>query len=168
MESGVESDALLNLTTERFVYVHINIIWDIAPTIKYSGKDSDGAPSSLEEHLLQEDVAQWGINLSNGTISRSQLEEWLLSRTTTYDWEWNLRQSANIPNGVYTIPTWEDGRYELKVVSLDPATIRDEAQAANNPSNTYYVTFMITDDVGQSDTCQITLYIGQDINIRVD
>lgn len=164
---GVEK--LKNLTTERFAYVHVNIIWDIAPSITYGGKDAAGNPSSLEEHLLQSDIATWDVGVENGTISKSQLEDWLLNRVRTYDFEWKLRCGDElIHKGIYSIPNWTDGQYELKVVSLDPVKIKNEAENPTNPSNTYYVTFSITDDVGQTDTCTITLYIGSDVDILVN
>ena len=129
--------------------IDIYCIWDNAPTIV-----------SPEEINFDYSIANsFGINISNGTVSASDLEAWLLAKVTASDYEWSKRHTGSIPVG-------NTEGYSLRIVSLTPNYISDSA--GSKVPISYTVTFAITDDVGNSATAVTKLFLGDMIDILIE
>lgn len=129
--------------------IDIYTIWDLKPKITLS---------TTEIHYSALKVSSSALNVDNGTISRSDLEAALMAYATATDYEWRCRYP-----GQKIQPGTHNG-YTFKIASFEPAQIKDEANGGKGVT-TYYVTFEVVDDAGQSATATLTLFIG---NINVD
>lgn len=143
-------DYLRNLTTERNKVIDIYTIWDIPPVVT--------APNEI--HFSKLKCAASLLNQNNGTISSSDLEAELMTYVTATDYEWSTRYTGKIQPGIH------EG-YSFGISSFEPATIVEQATGEN--ALVYYITFVCTDDYGQSGQYTTTLFIGDtqvDILVR--
>lgn len=141
------NDKLHNLTTVRNQVIDIYTIWDLKPKIKLSTK---------EVHLSALKASASGLNIENGTLSRSDLEAALMGYATATDYEWSCRYPGKIQPGTHN-------GYTFGIASFEPAKVKDNATGGD--VDVYYVTYQVTDDAGQSSTATLTLFVG---NIDVD
>ena len=137
-----------NLTTVRDAIIDIYCVWDLPPQVT--------CPKEL--HLDKNKVTVSGLDISNGTITRSDLEAWLLALGEASDFEYTYRHAvgAKIPIGT------AEG-YTYKISAIEPVDMIEDSKGT--AASTYYVTYEVTDDAGQSATATMTLYIG---NVNVD
>ena len=141
-------DAVKNLPLSSTTVLNIYCIWDNTPEI-----------SSPSEITFDYSTAKsFGINISNGTVSSSDLEAWLLSNAVASDYEWSKRNTGSIPIG-------NTKGYSLRIESFEPDIIKDSADKSVPLS--YTITFAITDDVGNSATSVTKLFLGDAINILI-
>ena len=141
-------DVLVNLTDIEGAVINIYTIWDNPPSIK--------SPASID--LPREVAKGHKINVSNGTISQSDIEEFVLNYVTATDIEYTLRYTSE------TVPNGSNHGYTVGVVSIDPLEI---SQNAEDHVTTYGIMFQIIDDAGQVATCTTTLFVGDNYNILV-
>lgn len=141
------NDTLRNLTTVRNQVIDIYTIWDLKPKIKLS---------TNEIHYSALKAGASGLNIENGTLSRSDLEAALMNYATATDYEWTCRYPGKIQPGMHN-------GYTFGIASFEPVKVKDNATGGD--VDTYYVTFQVTDDAGQSATATLTLFVG---NIDVD
>lgn len=142
-------DWLRNLTTKRNTVIDIYTIWDLPPQVT--------SPSEI--HLSKLKCAASALYQNNGTISKSDLEAELMTYATVSDYEWSARYTGKIQPGV-------NKGYTFGISSFEPGTIVD--QATGQSAMVYYITFVCTDDCGQSSQSTTTLFIGDiDIDILV-
>ena len=148
-----------NLTTTPMEPQEFFTIWDNVPTIA----------SPEEANFTYSVAAQWGINVSNNTVSQSDLERWLLdllySQPDCYvhDYEWTKRIGDGRPSA---IPAGESYGYSVRIESLTPNYISEAA--TNKRPVSYTVTYVVTDDVGNSATSTTKLFLGDLIDILID
>lgn len=132
---------VLNLTKIAHAEVHLYRIWDEIPTIQ--------SPPHLK---IDKDTAKAaGIVIENGTVKQSDLELLLLNYVTAQDYEWSQRYHTE------NIPTGSHNNYKVKVASIDPVQMREDMD--KNAVN-YVITYMVTDDAGNSATSVTELFFG--------
>ena len=141
-------DVLMNLTDIDGVIINIYTIWDNPPKIT--------SPASID--LPREIAAGHKINVSNGTISRSDIEEFLLRYATATDVEYTSRYNSS------TVPAGLNHGYTVRVISIDPVEISNNA---SDHVTTYGVMFQIIDDAGQIATCTTSLFVGDNFDILI-
>lgn len=141
-------DTVSNPTTNPMQIIEYFTIWDSPPEIQ--------SPSEI--NFNYEKANSFGINVSNGTVSQSELEAWLLAQATAYDYEWSQRHTGPIPVGN------NDG-YSLRIESFTPDIVSGSATAETPLS--YTVTFAVTDDAGNSATSITKLFLGDAIDILI-
>lgn len=142
-------DTVEGLTYERDSVVDIYTIWDNPPTIE----------CIPEYYLNAVEAATNGLTENNASVTRTNLEAWLLSKCTARDWEWTKRYGSAV------VPPGQNRGYTLKVSAFEPVKVVDGAKAGVLQ---YYVTFEVTDDAGLQATCTMTLYVSDKINILVN
>ena len=144
------NDTVSGLTVERNAVVPIYMIWDNPPTIT----------CSPEIYLNAQEVISHGLTANDASITKSQLEAWLLTKCTATDWEYTYRYgSAQVPPG-------SNHNYTLRVASFDPAGMTAEVQGSI--AVVYYVTFECTDDAGQTATASSTVFVSDKVNILIN
>lgn len=144
------SDTVASLTVERNAIVPIYMIWDNPPTIT----------CNPEIYLNAQEVVSHGLTENDASVTRSQLEAWLLTKCTATDWEYQFRYGSN------QVPPGSNHGYTLKVSAFDPAGITAEVDGAT--AAIYYVTFEVTDDSGQIATASSTVFVSDKVNILVN
>lgn len=144
------SDTVASLTVERNAIVSIYMIWDNPPTITCNS----------EIYLNAQEVVSHGLTENDASVTRSQLEAWLLTKCTANDWEYQYRYGSN------QVPPGTNHGYTLKVSAFDPAGITAEVDGAT--AVVYYVTFEVTDDAGQTATASSTVFVSDKVNILVN
>lgn len=128
--------------------IDIYTIWDLKPKVTLS---------TNEIHYSALKAGSLALDIDNGTVSRSDLEAALMNYATASDYEWDCRYP-----GTRIQPGTHNG-YTFEIASFEPAQIKDSANGGK--VDTYYVTFQVTDDAGQTATATLTLFIG---NVNVD
>ena len=141
-------DTVSNPTTTPMQIIEYFTIWDSPPEIQ--------SPSEI--NFNYEKANSFGINISNGTVSQSELEAWLLAQATAYDYEWSQRHTGPIPVG-------NNYGYSLRIESFTPDIVSGSATAETPLS--YTVTFAVTDDAGNSATSITKLFLGDAIDILI-
>lgn len=142
-------DVVEKLTYERDAIIDVYTIWDNPPTIS----------CDPEYYLNAAEAIANGLTENNASVTRTNLEAWLLSKCTAKDYEWTLRY------GTAVIPPGQNKGYTFKVSAFEPAKVIEGAQAGVLQ---YYVTFEVTDDAGLSATATMTLYVSNKVNILVN
>lgn len=142
-------DKVTNLTAEPMSVMEFYTIWDNIPTIT----------SPNEINFDYDTALGMNMNVENGTVSYTEIEAWLLSKTTASDYEWSKRYTGPIPVG-------KNNGYTYSIVSFQPDVIHDSASSSTPLS--YTVTFGITDDAGNSATSVTKLFLGDQINILIN
>lgn len=137
------------LTYERDAIVDIFTIWDNPPTIS----------CDPEYYLNAAEAAANGLTENDASVSRTNLEAWLLTKCEAKDWEYTVRYGSAI------IPPGQNHGYTLKVAAFEPAKVVEGAQKGVLQ---YYVTFEVTDDAGLQSTATMTLYVSNKVNILVN
>lgn len=129
-----------DLATTAGAEVHLYRIWDEPPKVS--------APSVLKIDKAQVKAA--GIVIENGAVVQSDLEYLLMQHAKATDTEWTLRYGTDY------IPAGQHKGYSFKV-TIDAVDVRDnvDKDAAN-----YIVTFIVTDDAGNSATAVTELFFG--------
>ena len=137
---------LKNLTTVPNGVIDLYTIWDEAPTVTLSRN---------ELHIEMNLAKSLGIATSDQTLSRSQLESYILTFAMATDAEWEERKARGDSGFLGDIKPGEHSGYTFGVTNFETKMLEDQSTLV------LYATIECTDDAGQTGQASMTIFFSE-------